>query len=93
MTVSERIKKLSALQEEREFRYGEAYKQKGEVMENIFPSGARLDSETDFARYSILDFMVSKIIRYANNFDVGGHADSLDDISVYAQMLRELDDA
>ena len=80
MTVSERIKKLSALQEEREFRYGEAYKQKGEVMENIFPSGARLD-------------MVSKIIRYANNFDVGGHADSLDDISVYAQMLREIDDA
>jgi hypothetical protein len=36
--------------------------------------------------------MASKLARYANNFFTGGHADSLEDISVYAQMLREVDD-
>jgi hypothetical protein len=34
--------------------------------------------------------MVSKITRYANCWS-SGHDDSLDDLSVYTMMLRELD--
>jgi hypothetical protein len=35
---------------------------------------------------------VTKETRYACNFDRGGHQDSLEDISVYAQMAAETDD-
>lgn len=32
--------------------------------------------------------MVSKIVRYTNNFSDGGHRDSLDDNIVYSAMLE-----
>ena len=35
--------------------------------------------------------IINKIARYAENFDKGGHDDSLNDISVYAAMLRSID--
>jgi hypothetical protein len=34
---------------------------------------------------------MSKATRYAQNFERGGHEDSLIDNSVYTQMLREVD--
>jgi len=90
--VSENLKFLAYLQEEKEQEYGEAYKRKGRAMLAILGGGIALNTEDDFNRYSILEFMVSKIIRYGSNFHDGGHKDSLDDISVYAQMLSCLDE-
>lgn len=75
-----------------ESSYGGCYKQHGPVMERLFPEGIELSGSNDLSRYAILDTIVGKLIRYANNFHNGGHDDSLKDISVYANMLRELDE-
>ena len=57
-------------------------------MKALFPSGLYLNTELDFARFGILNFIVSKLIRETNNFSSGGHEDSLDDIAVYSQILK-----
>lgn len=70
----------------------EAYKQHGVVLNALFPNGIDLKNSNDMSRYGIFDMIVGKILRYANNFERGGHDDSLRDISVYCNMLRELDE-
>lgn len=72
--------------------FGGAYKQHGTVVAALFPSGVSLEGQEDMGRYAVFDIIVGKLIRYANNFDAGGHDDSLKDISNYAAMLRELDE-
>lgn len=88
--VAKRIKELSKLREQRALSYGDTPKIKGEVMSALFPNGVKLKTPVDQARYSLLSFIVSKLVRYCNNFEFG-HEDSLDDISVYAQILQEKD--
>lgn len=70
----------------------EAYKQHGVVVKALFPDGVELKTSIDMSRYAILDIIIGKLLRYANNFDDCGHDDSLKDISVYSNMLRELDE-
>lgn len=70
----------------------ECYEQHGPVMKELFPDGLPLRTAEDFGRFGILNIIVGKIIRYSNNFEEGGHDDSLEDISVYCNMLRELDE-
>jgi hypothetical protein len=41
----------------------------------------------------VMTHIVSKLHRYALNFETGGHQDSLKDLAVYAAMLASLDDA
>jgi len=91
-SVSEKLQLLSKTQKEKELEYGEAYKRKGEVMLAIFGDGIVLNTKEDFNRYSVFEFMISKIIRYGNNFHCGGHEDSLNDISIYSQILKHLDE-
>ena len=71
--------------------YGGAYKQHGHVMTALFPDGLELVEPEDYNRMGVVNMMVSKLVRYANNFDEGGHHDSLHDLSVYAAMLNDLD--
>lgn len=66
------------------------YHKHGKVMFALFPNGIELKSVEDFNRYAILDMIVGKLTRYSNNFETG-HEDSLIDLSIYCQMLRELD--
>lgn len=61
-------------------------------MKGIFPNGLMLVSEEDFNRFCIFVQVVSKATRYGQNMaNRKGHKDSLDDMSVYAAMLREYD--
>lgn len=91
MTVPESLSALGEIYKERNKVYGDDYKRHGDVMLALFPTGIVLRSPEDYNRYSCLILIVAKISRYANNFNNGGHNDSLDDLSVYAQMLKELD--
>lgn len=68
------------------------YKQHGELMKSLFPDGIYICNEMDQNRFMIFGTIANKLLRYANNFYNGGHDDSLKDISVYANMLRELDE-
>lgn len=90
-SVPDALLDLSNLYAERNKQYGDDYKLHGHIMVALFPEGVDLSTPAEFNRYSCLKEIVTKIARYANNFSKGGHKDSLDDITVYAQMLQELD--
>lgn len=90
--VPDMLREAAATYEERNKLYGDNYKRHGWLMKALFPQGLHLKTESDFNRYGVFVQMVSKVSRYAEQFNNGGHEDSLLDESVYAAMLRELDE-
>lgn len=87
-----RLEEAAAMSKAKGAEYGESYTTFGPFIAGLFPDGLTLATEADWGRFACLFEMVQKIHRYTQNFNRGGHADSLDDISVYAQMLARLDD-
>jgi hypothetical protein len=85
------LREAAQVFEQRNEMYGDNYKKFGAIMNDIFPDGFTIDNPQDWNRFGILIQVVSKLTRYAENFNRGGHDDSLVDLSVYAHMLRELD--
>jgi len=77
---------------ERNKLYGDNYKRFGAIFSMIM-QGQNLDTSNyeDMCRLGILVQIVGKVTRYGENFNRGGHDDSLDDIAVYSLMLKELD--
>jgi hypothetical protein len=90
-TVPEMLRECADVFEERRRQYGENYRQFGPVMLALFPNGLTLRTIDDFNRFGLFVQNVSKMTRYASNFERGGHDESLLDQSVYAQMLRQID--
>ena len=91
-TVPEMLREAAEVYEQRNVLYGDNYKTFGRAMQAMVPGGRLVvESEADFNRLGVFVQLVSKITRYAQNFARGGHEDSLVDIAVYSQMLRELD--
>lgn len=89
--AGDRLRGLGALYDRKNAEYGDSYKSFGPFASSLFPDGLKIDSPADFGRMMVFLQIVGKVHRYAANFHNGGHGDSLDDIAVYAQMLRELD--
>ncbi len=81
------LRKAAETYEERNEQYGDAFVVVGKVMEALMPEGVELKTEEDFRRFHLLEWSVGKLVRYAQNFDKGGHADSVLDASVYLAML------
>lgn len=90
LDVAEELLRASELFRQRGKVYGKNYKDFGPVAHAML-AGMRVESSGDFARLGVLVQIISKLTRYCANFNRGGHDDSLMDLSVYAQMLRELD--
>lgn len=90
--VPDMLRDAAKIYEERNRMYGDNYKKFGHALQPLMQN-IKLKSPEDFNRFGILNQLFSKLTRYANMFDSGGHDDSLDDITVYAQMLKELDQA
>ena len=84
------LKRAAALYESRNKEYADSYRTFGEFVSKLFPQGLTLQSPEDFARWGVLSMMLSKIHRYAKNFE-NGHPDSLLDLSVYSAMMLSLD--
>lgn len=91
MKPTDSLRAAADIYEERNKLYGDNYKQFGEWVAKLFPLGVGLLSEEDFNRFGVLTQILSKLGRYCQNFEQGGHDDSLDDLAVYAMMLKELD--
>lgn len=70
--------------------YGDNYKKFGRIMQVLFPEGLELRSPEDFNRLGVFVQCLSKLTRYAEQLELGGHQDSAHDLSVYAAMLEEL---
>lgn len=89
--VEQLIKKAELFSKQNKI-YGDNFIRFGPVLSLIL-ANQKLDAmnSADMARLGILVHIVTKITRYAENFNRGGHSDSLDDIAVYAMMLKQLD--
>lgn len=90
-SVPQALSDLGTLFEERNALYKDNYKHFGKTLVGLFPNGITLKSEEEFNRFAIFLQITHKQSRYAQSILNGGHPDSLDDISVYAQMLQEYD--
>ena len=77
--------------EQRNALYGDNYLRFGNVLLALFPKGAKLETSDDMNRFALFCQITAKLSRYSNNFARGGHDDGLDDTSVYAMMLKEVD--
>jgi len=91
MNVPDMLRQAAETYDQRNQLYGDNYKRFGPIMALLFPHGLKLVTDDDHNRFGVLVQCVSKMTRYAEQFDQGGHDDSLLDLSVYANMLRELD--
>jgi hypothetical protein len=91
-SVPDRIHALASLFAQRNAIYENSWHEIGPVMAAYFPRGLTLSTPEDFGRFMIVCMLIGKLHRYILNFGRGGHVDSLDDLSVYGQMLQELDD-
>lgn len=91
MTVPSQLAELAKLYQQRNDQYGDTYKRVGNVLWEIFDGKINLETTDDINRFVTFTMVIMKMCRYAQSFDKGGHADSLDDAAVYAQMLREID--
>lgn len=89
--VAKELNNAAKIFEERSKIYGMNYHHFGKAMQGFFPHGLELTSEEEFNRLGLFVMMASKLTRYAQNFKKGGHKDSMDDLSVYAQMTNEAD--
>jgi hypothetical protein len=92
LTVPDRLKKLGNLFEERNHLFSDNYHHFGKICGGLFPNGLHLETEEEHNRYVIFIQLVHKLSRYSNTIKNGGHKDSLNDFSVYAQMLAEYDE-
>jgi hypothetical protein len=89
--VPEMLREAAATYEQRNKIYGDNYKRFGPMMAVLFPYGVHINSPEDLNRLGIFVQVLSKVMRYAEQFGKGGHDDSLLDLAVYSTMLRELD--
>lgn len=72
--------------------YGNNYLAFGQVMLALFPAGMKVETEKDWNRLGIFVQIMSKITRYCENWENGGHPDSIHDAMVYAAMMSSVDE-
>ena len=95
--VIDNIENLKKIFKERNKEYGNTYKTFGEkamifMDEHNYGIGNSPRTKEDWCRLFCLVHMIDKLSRYCSKYVVGGHADSLDDLAIYAMMLKELDE-
>lgn len=72
--------------------YGNNFLIIGKAMEAIFPEGLTIKTADDWNRIHLFLLNMVKVTRYANNYNTGGHEDSLRDSIVYQSMLQFVDE-
>lgn len=72
--------------------YGDSYITHAKVMAAMFPDGVSLKTEVDMARWSVINLILIKLVRYSRDFK-SPHQDSIHDSGVYCFVLEELDQA
>lgn len=89
--VTKELEEAAKTFQERNEKYDSAYKKHGHVMDALFPDGITIQGSADQNRMGVFVMIVGKLVRYANNFEDGGHHDSLHDLAIYSNMLKDLD--
>ena len=78
---------------QRNKQYGDNYLTHGQVMTALFPDGVQLKTVEDWNRFGIVNMIVAKMTRYAQNWPNVSEStiDSVHDMGVYSFMLEALD--
>lgn len=71
---------------ERGREYGHTWDAVGKITHILYPGGIGLTNPKDFAKFHILQWMIGKLVRYANSDSI----DSVHDIGVYAFILESI---
>ncbi len=85
------LNELIVIREDRNSIYSDLHKRKGDVLVALFGYIPTPETIEDLNRLGLLNVMINKLLRYCENFDNGGHEDSIADLCIYSQMLKELD--
>lgn len=91
MSAHQILRQAADVFEERHAVYGDNYKKLGAVMAALFPDGITLKTVDDHNRFHLILLKVVKMTRYLENWNRGGHEDSMIDDAVYAAMVNEID--
>lgn len=85
---------LAELNKQKDDEYsGGDYWTIGHILFSLFKGEQPLLTRpSDYARLYHVFLMAGKLSRYCANFDSGGHPDSLSDLSVYAAMVKSMDE-
>lgn len=82
------LKEAFNIFKDRNETYGDAHTRHANIMAAMFPFGITLESSEDFARYTYISAIISKVNRYSQNFNKGGHEDScIDPINMFAMLV------
>lgn len=71
--------------------YGPSYQRFGPILHAMCPAGIELKTSDDWGRMAVLLMIMAKLDRYMNNFNEGGHEDSITDNINYHAILASLD--
>ena len=77
--------------EQRNKVYGDNYKKYGDWAQRLLKGVPAPANAHDMNRYSLMINILNKLSRYVENWEQGGHHDSLLDMAVYTTMLAEID--
>lgn len=88
--ITKRLLELASLAEGKHKEYGATYDTYGPVMVALFPDGISFVNPDEWNKIGVVNMIVHKLMRYAENMHKGGHKDSADDIAVYGAILSEL---
>jgi hypothetical protein len=87
--IEDNLRRATATRAARKKVYGDTHIRHGSVMAALYPNGITLRSSAEFARFGVVNMIVSKTCRYTARGNTG-HADSAHDLIVYGAMLEEL---
>jgi len=85
------LQEASELFKKKNEEYKDNWKETANVLDALFPDGLYLSDTDDFTRFQFLVMMAGKLTRYCNNYDKGGHKDSIRDLIVYCALLEAAD--
>lgn len=91
MKTADNLIEAANLFKEKDAVYKDNYKRAGEIFKLFFPNGLNVATVQDYNRFAIVMQIINKLLRYTLNWETG-HNDSLRDLSVYAMILKELDE-
>lgn len=88
--VPEALRQAAGIYEQRNKLYGDNYKKFGDWALPLLKQ-VKLETPHDANRLCLLVSMMNKLGRYVEQFNSGGHDDSLDDLAIYTLMMKEVD--
>jgi len=91
MTVPDILNECKNVFEERDVKYGSAYKHHGMAINGFFPEGIALKTPIDYNRFNLFNAVVAKLERHAQGFsNPKEHLDDLTDAINYMAMLAHI---